>query len=332
MKLLIISQVIDSEHPILGFFHRWIEEFAKHCEQVHVICLQAGKHSLPANVTVHSLGKESGKGRLTYLRRFYKLIWSLRHEYDSVFVHMNQEYVLLGGLLWKWWGKHVDMWRNHYAGSVFTRLAGQLCERVYYTSNASYTATFKNAVQMPIGIDEQLFHSRGEERTPGSLLYVGRISTSKRIKELLEALQIALSKRPELHLTIVGPTPSGEGELYEKELREFVTMHNLPVTFAGPTSWEQLPAVYSTHELCINLSPPGMFDKVIGEALACGCDIVTTNNDLRDTLYDRVLESPSGASLAGFLQQHQYQEHMVKEMADKVLAQHSLPSLIERVL
>ena len=58
MKLLIVTQAIDSEHPILGFFHRWVEEFAKHCEHVHVICLQAGKHSLPANVTVHSLGKE----------------------------------------------------------------------------------------------------------------------------------------------------------------------------------------------------------------------------------------------------------------------------------
>ncbi|MCD5381655.1 MAG: hypothetical protein LR008_03730, partial [Candidatus Pacebacteria bacterium] len=107
MKLLIITQVLDTEHPILGFFHRWVEEFAKHCEQVHVICLQEGRHDLPDNVTVHSLGKEShqtggatlkrteGTGKvvprvlsrlitkLTYILRFYKLIWQLRHEYDG---------------------------------------------------------------------------------------------------------------------------------------------------------------------------------------------------------------------------------------------------------
>ena len=96
MKLLIITQVIDKNHPVLGFFHRWVEEFAVHCEHVHVICLQKGVFDLPVNVTVHSLGKEDGVSRATYLLRFYKNIWQLRHEYDSVFVHMNQLYVLLG--------------------------------------------------------------------------------------------------------------------------------------------------------------------------------------------------------------------------------------------
>lgn len=29
VKLLIITQKIDINDPILGFFHKWIEEFAK---------------------------------------------------------------------------------------------------------------------------------------------------------------------------------------------------------------------------------------------------------------------------------------------------------------
>ena len=29
MKLLIITQAIDINNPVLGFFHRWIEEFSK---------------------------------------------------------------------------------------------------------------------------------------------------------------------------------------------------------------------------------------------------------------------------------------------------------------
>ena len=35
MKLLIITQKVDSADPILGFFHQWVEEFAKHCEFGH---------------------------------------------------------------------------------------------------------------------------------------------------------------------------------------------------------------------------------------------------------------------------------------------------------
>lgn len=49
MKLLIVTQALDQAHPILGFFHRWIEEFAKHFEHIHVIALQYGKSDLPYN-------------------------------------------------------------------------------------------------------------------------------------------------------------------------------------------------------------------------------------------------------------------------------------------
>ena len=58
MKLLILTQKVDKNDPILGFFHRWVEEFARHCEQVTVIALGVGEYDLPQNVRVFSLGKE----------------------------------------------------------------------------------------------------------------------------------------------------------------------------------------------------------------------------------------------------------------------------------
>ena len=104
MKLLIVTQKVDENDSILGFFHGWIAEFAKHCESVIVICLEKGEHHLPQNVNVLSLGKErfevkSQKSKvlkkLTYAINFFKYIWQERKNYDVVFVHMNQEYVLL---------------------------------------------------------------------------------------------------------------------------------------------------------------------------------------------------------------------------------------------
>ena len=85
MRLLIVTQTVDSGDPILGFFHRWIEEFAKHTERIEVICLREGFHALPANVRVHSLGKERGAaGRATYALHFLSLVWRLRHDYDAL--------------------------------------------------------------------------------------------------------------------------------------------------------------------------------------------------------------------------------------------------------
>ena len=100
MKLLIITQTVDRRDTMLGFFHNWLEEIAKGYESILVICLKEGEHDLPPNVRVLSLGKERGNSKIGYLWNFYKYIWSERQSYDSVFVHMNQEYVLLG---WKSW-------------------------------------------------------------------------------------------------------------------------------------------------------------------------------------------------------------------------------------
>ena len=58
MKLLIITQKVDINDDLLGFFHGWIAEFVRQCEQVTVICLQKGEYDLPRNVRVLSLGKE----------------------------------------------------------------------------------------------------------------------------------------------------------------------------------------------------------------------------------------------------------------------------------
>ena len=58
MKLLITTQTVNINDPVLGFFHRWLKEFAENCEQVTVICLQVGEYQLPPNVKVISLGKE----------------------------------------------------------------------------------------------------------------------------------------------------------------------------------------------------------------------------------------------------------------------------------
>src|SRR3989344_9634434 len=191
MRLLILTQKIDENDDVLGFMHGWVKEFARQAERVTVICLYKGEYHLPENVQVFSLGKERGESRLKYIWNFYKYISREQKNYDAVFVHMNQEYVLLGGLVWKILGKKIIMWRNHGAGNFLTRLAVMFCDKVLCTSKFSYTAKFKKTSLMPVGIDTKLFEADPTiTRKTKSILFLARMSPVKRPDFLLAALRI----------------------------------------------------------------------------------------------------------------------------------------------
>src|SRR6185503_16028275 len=144
MKLFVITQALDLDDPVLSAYHGWVVELAKHVESIEAVCLQEGRHELPANVRVHSLGKERGEvGAIAYGLRFIQIAWSLRRNYDVVFVHMNQEYLLIAGWLWKLLGKRIYIWRNHYAGSWATDFAALFCTKLFCTSPSSYTAKYR---------------------------------------------------------------------------------------------------------------------------------------------------------------------------------------------
>ena len=74
MRLLVVTQKVDAQDDVLGFFHEWLRRFAARCETVEVICLQEDPHELPANVRVHSLGKEKGLGKLRRTLRLYRYL------------------------------------------------------------------------------------------------------------------------------------------------------------------------------------------------------------------------------------------------------------------
>jgi glycosyltransferase involved in cell wall biosynthesis len=276
MKLLIVTQVVDTEHPILGFFVRWSLEFAKHCEHVHIICLQEGSHNLPDNVTVHSLGKESGAGRLTYLWRFYKLIWQLRHEYDNVFVHMNQIYVILGAPFWRAWGKRVGLWYTHGTVSKSLRLA-EKCTHTIFTASAEGCQMKSDKIMITgHGIDTEHFKPNQSEEKKIDLVTVGRITESKNLLQLVNILG-EIRKKLDVSLTIVGATVTAEEQQYEKKLHAHVVTQNLSdqVHFIGRVSQADLPTVLNQSKIFVTVAQNGSLDKVVLEAMACGLPMVS---------------------------------------------------------
>lgn len=293
MRLLITTQIVDRNDRELGFFHEWITVFAGEFERITVICLKEGEHELPENVTVLSLGKESHTSRVRYLARLFRYSWSYRHDYDAVFVHMNQEYPIVAGLLWRLLGKRVTMWRNHFAGNWVTRLAALFCHTVFCTSKYSYTARFKKTVLMPVGVPDQMFYTHDNiERIPRTILSLGRISPAKKLDVLLEGLALLAEKDVAFSATIVG-NAFPEYEAYHSALKEraarICTNRGCSISWKAGVPYDETPELYAAHDLFVNLSPSGMYDKTMFEAMLSETLIVSSNKDLKGELRDQFL-------------------------------------------
>ncbi|MEK7109464.1 MAG: glycosyltransferase family 4 protein [Patescibacteria group bacterium] len=331
MRLLVITQAVDTEDQALGFFHRWLEELAQKFETLEVICLKEGKHSLPANVHVHSLGKEGAQKttiyrsllRFAYLGRLLRYIVVLK--YDAVFVHMNEEYVLLGGWWWRFCGKRVVLWRNHKMGSWRTRLAVRLSNTVCYTSPEAFTARYKKALQMPVGIDTGFFVPPPVPSPADTVLFLGRIDPVKKVEVFIEALgKIILPRK----VSIYG-SPTGPDSAYAKRLAEKIEIH-------PGVPHQETRALYQSHAIYVNLTPSGSFDKTIGEAMASGCIVVCANEALRGILPEQLLAGGTADSAAKALEyalgmSQSARQALVMDQREYVVREHSLHLLAGRL-
>lgn len=346
-RLLVVTQSIDESNPVLGFFTGWVKELAKKFEQVTVICLEEGKRSLPENVRVYSLGKEKYLHHSHFIRRlaslfkFYYLIWKMRRNYDSVFVHMNQEYVMLGWKFWKLFNKKIYLWRNHPQGNFFTNIAVWVSNKVFCTSPSAYVAKFKKTLVMPVGINTNLFKLRakslGLREKRNRILFLGRMDKIKRPDLLVEALNILDKKRVDFVCDFYGdPTPD-TGDYYES-LKRGVEKSVLKskINFYKAVTNHETPKIYNEHDIYVNLTPSGSFDKTILEAAACGCLLVITNNSLSGEIDERMIARETSVDIAEriiFWLNINYKERIkaTNMLRKYVLETHSLGPLINGI-
>jgi len=267
MKLLICTQTVDARDSDLGFFVRWIEEFAKECEKITVVCLRTGTYALPNNVEVIALGRAS---RLIRTVRLWRACIAYRKEYDAVFVHMNPEYIIAAGPLWKFMKKRIALWYTHKSVNLKLRLAEKLVDIIFTASKESFRLHSKKVRVMGHGIDVDFFSpdlsiSRGDHA-----LSVGRLMPSKR-----HDLAIQQAAQEGRALRIVGEGPE------RVRLESFAKAHRAAVQFLGGLTRTQLRDEYRTAAFLIHTSETGSLDKVVLEALACGLPVHTNDPALK---------------------------------------------------
>jgi glycosyltransferase involved in cell wall biosynthesis len=244
----------------------------------------------------------------------------------------------LGGLLWKLLGKRVYLWRNHYEGSWLTALAVSLCDKVFCTSKHSYTARFGKTVLMPVGIDTSVF-KRDESvvRQPRSILFLARMSPSKKPDVLIEALGTMKRGRIAFKASLYGDAPPHDSTYYDG-LKERVRELGISAetTFHTGIPNTQTPAIYQAHDIFVNLSRAGMFDKTIGEAMACDCLVATSNDAVKSVVGDAFISKPSSEHVAGVLARllalsPSERERRSRTAAEFIEYEHSLSLLAQRL-
>jgi len=343
MRLLILTQKVDSNDSALGFFHRWIIEFAKHAEKVTVICLEEGIHSLPLNVKVYSLGKEKGNSKLHYLIRFYSLIFSLRNEYDSVFVHMNQIYVILGALLWKLWNKKIAMWYVHRQTNFSLWVSEKLADIIFTSSKESFQVPSNKVQYVGHGIDSQNFVCQGgtAENDKINILYVGRITAIKNLETLIDATVLLRGDVSSLTVTCVGSAVTESDGVYQEALEVSIQEKNLErvVRFKGSVSSAEIAKEYCRATLSVNLSPTGGWDKSVLESLTAGCPVFASNRALTPVfgeyadifLFEQGNAKDLAQKIEAFLQ-NKDKDIIVKILSQNAIKKYDLGNLVSHII
>lgn len=270
MRILVATQSVDADDPVLGFFHRWLEAFSAEFDSVEVICLNEGRHALPANVRIHTLGKKEGGNRLLFAARFLRLSWELRRSYDAVFVHMNPEYVVLAGWLWRLLGMKIGLWYTHKSVDLKLRAAESVADIVFTASKESFRLRSKKLRVMGHGIDTAFWTPDETVFRGPAFLSVGRLMAAKR-----HDLAIRAAKEEGVPLRIAGVGP--EQEELEALARELAA----DVSFLGAQSEEKLRDEYRRAARLVHRSETGSLDKVVLEAAACGCPVDSTDPAIR---------------------------------------------------
>ncbi len=369
MKLLIITQKVDEQDSILGFFHRWIEEFAKHCEKVTVICLYEGKHNLPKNVKVLSLGKEKyirkrcdleggacdGKrssleenifSKITYTYRFYRYIWSERKNYDSVFVHMNPIYAVLGGIFWRLLGKKIVLWYTHKNVDLKLRIAEKFTHNILTASKESFRLKSNKVKIMGHGIDTEKFKPVNENKKQLDfirIVTVGRISPVKDYETLVSAVQATVQENILVHVEVIGDVGTPEQKEYLHNIKTIIKEKKLEnrFSFIGSIPNKELPQYLERADVFINMSHTGSLDKAILEAMAVKLLILTCNEALLGVLgeYSDILVFTKGdfdelAQKISFVQNmdEQKKEEITKRLRNIVIEKHNIEKLMIKIV
>jgi glycosyltransferase involved in cell wall biosynthesis len=285
MRILLINFVMDRNSPVLAWQHSVALRLAAKCERLVVLTERVGECELPDNVEVHRVPRILTTPLRMLGARWLMNIpvwsWCVRERFDAVFIHMNADWAYRLAPCWQQFGIPVLLWYAH--GTVTNRLRRAHAQTACVVTSTPEGFGIPSSKVRVIGqgIDTGLFTPPASRPDNATIVAVGRVSRRKKVDLMLETLAWLKANAPQypFNLRIIGPTLTRDDRAYGAELADTVKRLELArhVTFEGPRAMSDLPAIYGSAFLHLNLSQTGSMDKTILESLACGCPTLTSN-------------------------------------------------------
>ena len=310
MRLAMIITKVDEEDSVYGANIAWIRALAERVEHLTVVGMSVGRHTLPGNTTVLSLGKEKGASRLSRLLRFERIMLPLvlARRVDGVFVHQGQV-----------WGPLMAYARLSRTPVVLFKAHGTMArsikwylpffDRVASTTTDTFPIETDKKFAVGQGIDVDRFQPRAHPAPLGdkgfvSLVTVGRLSPIRRYEVLIDAVaHLRAGGRWEPTLHIYGEAYAPEMRAYAEELgrqaeRLGLTDH---LCFHGTVANAELPGLLGSSAVYLNASTAtSALDKSVLEAMACEIPVISSNPRFADLFgpYSDMLYCASGDAQA----------------------------------
>lgn len=277
-NILIITQKVDAEDDLLGFFVDWLGELSKHFERVFVITLAKGSYDLSENVFVYSLGKEGGNSKFARMINFYRLLFKLIPKSSGVFAHMSPVFVTASWPIAFVFRKKIILWYLHRSVTMRLKIAEKLCYKIVTAAKESLNIKSPKIVELGHGINIDKFKTkRNWSGNKLRVLSVGRISPIKNYETLIKAMVIFKNTK-HLKVEIIGrPVMPLDFQYFDKLKNMTGNGTDNIVNFIGYVPYTEMSGYYKKANLVINLTPTGGLDKAVLEAMASGCIVLTSN-------------------------------------------------------
>jgi glycosyltransferase involved in cell wall biosynthesis len=169
---------------------------------------------------------------------------------------------------------------------------------------------------IPNGVDLDGFSpaEAGKKSDVLKLLTVGRLSVTKRVEMLIDAVEILKNDGCKIHFQIAG------GGGLETSLRRFVTDRKLNdvIEIMGRVGSEKMPDLYRDNDVFISASMQEGMSNAMLEAMASGLPIITTRCEgVEELITDNgiVVEQPDYESIAKAIKKLASDQNRYKQMS-----------------
>jgi glycosyltransferase involved in cell wall biosynthesis len=349
MRLILVTQTLDAEHPALAQTLDLVRALAARADELVVLCASVGAApELPANVRVRLFGARSRWARGARFAHALTTELRRRPRPDALMAHMVPLFVVLAAPLARPLGVRLLLWYTHWHASRTLRAATRLADIVLSVDRRSFPLDSPKVRGIGHAIDVDRFAPRPGRRPAERLrlLALGRTARWKGYGTMLDALELAVAAGVDAELEIRGPQLTADEKAYARELRERIAASEAlrdRVRLERPLPRAELPALLAGADALVSATQARgsvTLDKVVYEAAACGVPVLASNAALTEFLGGlplRLSFAPRASDvLAGLIAELAAADHDTRtetgaELRRRVVAGHSVESWTDAV-